>query len=112
MESRRVFSVAQLVLWRRFGFLGSYERHWMGYVSFRSSTWRLIPFSKGFIAVVIGSPLAGVIPLPNRFFMTYKLGVILATYIHWEPILQVVVDSNDHWSKQSKNLNKNHRLRQ
>ena len=35
-------------------------------------TWRIIPFSKWLITMVIVSPLTGVIPLINGLFMAYK----------------------------------------
>ena len=38
-------------------------------------TWRIIPFSKWLITMVIVSPLTGVIPLPNDNFMAYKWGL-------------------------------------
>ena len=36
------------------------------------NTWRIIPFSKWLITMVIVSPLTGVVPLINGLFMVYK----------------------------------------
>ena len=55
--------------------------------------WRIIPFSKWLITMVIVSPLSRVVgPLINGLFMAeINGGDPITTYIHWEPILQVVV---------------------
>ena len=47
---------------------------------FLNGTWRIIPFSKWFIAMVSKSLVPGVVgPLPNGLFLAYKWG-LLSTY--------------------------------
>ena len=56
------------------------------------STWRIIPDSKWLITMVIvfipfSDRVVG--PLPFMAFYGIEMGVILTTYNHWDPILQV-----------------------
>ena len=46
------------------------------------STWRIIPFDKWLITMVIVSPLTGVVSLPNDLFMVYKWE-LPATYLRY-----------------------------
>jgi len=49
-------------------------------------SWRIIPVSKWLITMVSFRPLSRVVPLPNGFFMAYKMVVInlLTTYDTWD----------------------------
>ena len=49
-----------------------------------NSTWRIIPFSKWLVTMVIVSPLSMLVPLLNGLFMAYTWGAILTTYKSWD----------------------------
>ena len=81
--------------WFQSFFLGGFRWHWGRFPWFLNwcpgfcprYTWRIIPFSKWFITMVIVSPLTGVVPFTNGLSMAYKWGIL--NYLLTGMILQV-----------------------